>query len=153
LTDSAKLEAASRAVRWVAAEADRIGCRASLYNHGGWFGEPANQIAIIERVGARNLGIVYNFHHGHAHIERFGELLERMLPHLTAVNLNGMRKEGPMILPIGEGDREQEMIRVLARSGYRGPVGILNHRTEIDAEAGLKQNLEGLRKVVRQLGR
>ncbi len=28
----------------------KIGCSLALYNHGGWFGEPENQIAIIERL-------------------------------------------------------------------------------------------------------
>ena len=34
-------------------------------------------------------------------------------------------KDGPMILPIGAGDSELEMLRIVARSGYRGPVGVL----------------------------
>ena len=34
---------------------------------------------------------------------------------------------------------------------YRGPIGILNHR-DIDAEDGLKQNIEGLKKLLEQLG-
>ncbi len=42
-----------------------------LYNHGGWFGEPENQIAIIEHLKMSNVGIVYNLHHGHDHVERF----------------------------------------------------------------------------------
>jgi hypothetical protein len=33
-------------------------------------------------------------------------------------------------------------------SGYRGPIGILDHRPEIDAETSLRQNLDGLRKLL-----
>ena len=38
-------------------------------------------------------------------------------------------------------------------SGYRGPVGILDHRNEMDAEESLKQNLVGLRSVRQKLSR
>ena len=37
----------------LAEEADKIGCTLAFYNHGGWFGEPENQIAIIERLERR----------------------------------------------------------------------------------------------------
>jgi len=41
-------ESADR-IRPIAEAAGQIGCTVELYNHGGWFGEPENQIAIIER--------------------------------------------------------------------------------------------------------
>src|SRR5688572_10455064 len=44
---AAKLAAAVRILRPIAEAAANIGCRLALYNHGGWFGEPENQIAII----------------------------------------------------------------------------------------------------------
>ena len=34
----------------VAREAQTLGCTVALYNHGGWFGEPENQLAIIEQL-------------------------------------------------------------------------------------------------------
>src|SRR5678810_247417 len=36
-------------------------------------------------------------------------------------------------------------------SGWRGPVGIINHRTELDAEAALRANLSGLERLRREL--
>ena len=75
-----------------------------------------------------------------------------MLPHLMAVNLNGMRAEGPMILPIGEGDREQEMIAIIHKSGYRGPVGLLHHQRTMDAATGLSRNIAGLRQILTAIG-
>ena len=51
-----RVEAASAKLRPLADEAGKIGCSLALYNHGGWFGEPENQIAIIERPqGSRRL--------------------------------------------------------------------------------------------------
>lgn len=151
----------------VAAEAARIkplaeaaaaqGCTVGLYNHGGWFGEPENQIAIIKHLreqGIQNVGIVYNQHHGHPHLERFAELLAIMKPYLLALNLNGMTRNGDRIgkkiLPIGQGDLDVSLLRVIQQSGWQGPVGILNHTSE-DARARLLDNLEGLEWVRDQM--
>ncbi|MFN3652521.1 MAG: sugar phosphate isomerase/epimerase family protein [Armatimonadota bacterium] len=142
-----RIELAARPIGWVAAEAEKLGCKVALYNHGGWYGEPENQIAIIERLQRPNVGIVYNFHHGHPHVDRFAELMPKMKPHLLALNLNGMRKDGPKILPIGQGDRDVELLRIVKKSGYTGPIGILGHREELDAEEALRLNLDGLRKI------
>ena len=153
LSQQEKVRAAAKRVAWVAAEAKKIGCTVALYNHGGWFGEPENQIAVIREVKADNVGIVYNFHHGHEHIARFPALFAEMLPYLYAVNLNGMRDGGePMILDIGKGERELEMIRVVKKSSYRGPIGILNHREQLDAEVGLRGNILGLKNLLGELG-
>jgi sugar phosphate isomerase/epimerase len=56
-----------------------------------------------------------------------------------------------MILPIGQGKNDLGILEAIVESGYRGPIGILNHR-DIDAEAGLKQNIEGLKKLLERLG-
>ena len=134
--------------------AQAIGCKVGLYNHGGWFGEPTNQIAIIKRLRMPNVGIVYNLHHGHDQLDRFPELLELMKPHLLAINLNGMvengDKTGKKIMPIGQGTRDLELLRVIQKSGWRGPIGILNH-TDEDAELRLRDNIDGLEWLAAQL--
>jgi sugar phosphate isomerase/epimerase len=152
LPQEQKVAQAAGAVRYIAGEARKIGCSVGIYNHGGWYGEPENELAILRSVNLPNVGIVYNFHHGHEQIDRFPGFFPKILPHLMAVNLNGMKKEGPMIIPIGEGDRELEMLKVIRASGYQGPIGILNHSTERDAEVGLKLNMTGLQKLLRAMG-
>lgn len=161
-TDPARLEAKiSNAVATlgpICAEAARIGSKVGLYNHLGWFGEPTHQLTVLARLraaGHTNVGVVYNFHHGHAHIDRFPELLAAMKPHLLAVNLNGMvwngDREGRKIIPLGTGHEELRMLQALHRSGWRGPVGILGH-TEEDAEGKLRKELAGLETLVARLG-
>jgi hypothetical protein len=86
-------------VRYLSERASETGSRVALYNHGDWSGEPENQIRIIEALPDHRIGLVYNFHHGHEHIERFDTLVDTMRPHLWVVNLNGMRPGGPKILP------------------------------------------------------
>jgi sugar phosphate isomerase/epimerase len=153
----ARVDAEARRIRPIAEAAAKIGCSVALYNHGAWFGEPENQIAIIERLkrdGVTNVGIVYNQHHGHDHLDRFPELLRKMKPYLVALNLNGMTlhgdKVGKKILPLGQGDLDLRLLRTIRDSGWRGPIGLLNH-TEEDAEARLLDNLEGLDWLVAQL--
>ncbi len=150
LPHAEKVEIAAAAVRRVAALAKESGGSVGLYNHGGWYGEPANQVEIIKKAGASNVGIVYNFHHGHDHMDAFPALMKTMLPYLMAVNINGMRT-GQKILPVGQGDREKEMLRTVIASGYRGPIGILGHRAEIDAEEALRLNLDGLKALLPSL--
>ncbi len=153
----ARVEAEAQRIRPIAEAAAKIGCPVALYNHGGWFGEPENQIAIIEKLkaqGIANVGIVYNQHHGHEHIDRFAELLHKMKPYLVALNLNGMvrggDKAGKKILPIGQGDLDLNLLYIIRDSGWRGPIGILNH-TEEDAETRLQENLRGLERLAGQL--
>ena len=145
-------------LRPIAEAAGRLGCKVGLYNHGAWFGEPENQIEIIEflkRDGVTNVGIVYNFHHGHDHIARFPELFRRMQPYLLCVNLNGMVKDGDKrghkILHLAEGDQELAMLKVIRDSGWFGPVGIIDHRPETDSEETLGANLRGLDRLLKEL--
>jgi len=152
-----RIEAEANRLRPIAEAAAEIGCQVALYNHGKWFGEPENQIAIIKRLNLPNVGIVYNFHHGHGHIDDFADLFGKMLPYLFCLNLNGMADPATVaagrdkILPIGSGIHEKQMLRIVEASGYNGPIGILDHRMAIDAEQSLRENLAGLEKVVASL--
>jgi len=144
LSDQESLKLAVETVKLILDRAEKIGCTLALYNHGGWYGEPGNQIRIIEAVGSDKVKIVYNFHHGHHQVESFKELLELMLPHLSTININGMKIEGPKIITLGEGDRELEMLRSVNSSGYTGSIGILGHTEGEDIKVVLERNLKGL---------
>jgi len=149
-----RVEAEASRIRLIAEAAAQQGCSVGLYNHGGWFGEPENQLAIIDHLKMDNVGIVYNLHHGHPHLARFAELLQKMKPHLMALNLNGMVPDGDTkgqkILPLGAGSLDVQLLKTIRDSGYQGPIGILNH-TDNDAEARLQDNLDGLDWVLEQV--
>ena len=134
-----------------------LNCQVGIYNHGGWGGEPENMIAVcagLKAQGIQNIGIVYNLHHGHGHLDRLAKVLPRMLPHLLCFNLNGMdingEAKGRKILPLGVGTEDIKVLRIIRASGYSGPVGILNHTNE-DAEGRLLDNLDGLQWLLPQL--
>ncbi|MDP1796550.1 MAG: LamG-like jellyroll fold domain-containing protein, partial [Planctomycetaceae bacterium] len=150
-----RVDAEVQRLRPIAEAAAEIGCTVALYNHGGWFGEPENQLAIIAALNMANVGIVYNQHHGHDHVDRFPVLLKQMMPHLLALNLNGMIPKGDQIgqkiMPLGTGSLDLPLLKVVKESGYRGPIGILGHTSD-DAEERLSDNLDGLTWLLPQLG-
>lgn len=143
-----RLDSAVAGILPLVTRTKELGCKLGLYNHGGWGGEPQNMVAVCRRLrqlGHQHVGIVYNFHHGHANVSNWQQSLDVMLPYLLCINLNGMNDNGdPKILGIGKGQHEQEMIQAILQSDYRGPIGILDHRPEMDARESLQENLSGL---------
>lgn len=147
-----RVDAAAKSMISTAKAAAKIGSKLGLYNHGGWGGEPKNLVAVCERLrelGYDNAGIVYNFHHAHEHIDDWAGSFDLIKDHLLCLNLNGMNPNAkPKIVGIGKGDKETEMIRIVRESGYNGPIGILDHRNELDARESLQENIAGLHAVV-----
>lgn len=148
LSQEEKVDLTAKAIDTIAAEAATIDGRVGIYNHGGWYGEPENELAVLMQVNAENVGLVYNFHHSHEHFDRLPGLFEWIAPHLLAVNLNGMTPGAEKILPLGTGEQDAEMLEMIRQSGYTGPIGILDHRNELDAEESLKENLDGLGRLI-----
>lgn len=156
-TQEERVSAAGKALIPLVDQVRLLDCRLALYNHGGWSGEPANMVAVCrwlrENTQADHVGIVYNLHHGHDHISDFAEVLALMKPYLLCLNLNGMNTDAkPKILPLGKGEHDQRMLEIIRRSGYRGPIGILDHRSDVDAEQSLRENLEGLKRLLHEMG-
>lgn len=156
LSDERKLQKAVKSVGLILERARAQGLNVALYNHGDWFGEPENQIRILEQLGvgpegSEEIGLVYNFHHAHGQIEAFPELLRQMLPYLWTVNINGMQKDGEKIMDVGTGNLEQDMLKELASSGFSGTIGILGHIEDEDVQRVLVRNLEGLEKITATL--
>jgi hypothetical protein len=153
-TQSGRVERAVERLLPLVERTAKMKCRLGLYGHGGWGGEPDNLVtvcrALREKHRADHVGIVYNLHHGHGHIDDFAAVLARMKPYLLCLNLNGMTAGGPTILPLGAGDADVRLFKAIAESGYTGPVGIIGH-TEDDVEQRLRDNLDGLDWILPQL--
>lgn len=138
-----------------------LGLKLGLYNHGGWGGQPANLVAVCEYLNKNHntdhVGIVYNFHHAHHDLDEFHQQFSVMLPHLLCLNLNGMADPATVdgnknkIIPIGSGKHERQMMELAVERGYDGPIGILDHRNDMDARQSLLENLTGLDRVVSEM--
>jgi sugar phosphate isomerase/epimerase len=139
-------------MHYLAEQTRNIACSLALYGNGGWTGDPENQLRLVQQAKLRGVGIVYNFEHAHDHLDRFHAVYPKLVPYLRATNLSGIRKDGPELLAIGQGDLELSMLRTVRDSGFRGPIGIINTDRKGDAEAGLKLNIEGLKRLLQQLG-
>jgi sugar phosphate isomerase/epimerase len=153
MSQAQKVAYSAEPFAYIAREAAKIGCTVGLYNHEGWFGEPENQLAIIDYLKMPNVGMVYNFHHAAGQIDRFAEFFPKILPHLLALNISGLKKGPPgRVVPVGQGDAEMEMMRIVRDSKYKGPIGIINEATAPDAEVGLRLNMDGLKKILQAMG-
>lgn len=148
LTDQESIAKGAEIISFLCDKADRSNSQIALYNHGDWFGEPLNQLKIIEKLPDEKIGIIYNFHHAHNHIDRFEETIEKAIPFLWAVSLNGMNKNGPKILPLGSGESEKQMIAKLFELGYKGDFGIIGHVEERDVRDVLVENINGYFRIM-----
>jgi sugar phosphate isomerase/epimerase len=132
-------------IRKIVELAAPYGCKVELYNHNGWFGQPDNEVAVIERLkqkGVGGVGMVYNFSHGHGDIADFPAIWKRIEHYVVAVNVTGMVMNG-RIIPPSQGDKELEMMRTIQQSGWHGPIGLIAEQGG-DAEVTLGNNLRGL---------
>ncbi len=50
----------------------------------------------------------------------------------------------------GKGQHEAAMIAIIRKASYTGPIGILDHRNDTDTEIALRENLEGLQKILKK---
>ena len=134
-------------IRQIEALARPYGCKVELYNHNRWFGVMDNEVAIVERLkklGVTDVGIVYNFSHGHDDIADFPAIWKRIQPYVVAVNVTGMMKNGSgKLMPPSQGDSELGMLKVIVDSGWKGPVGLIAEQGG-DAEVTLGNYLRGL---------
>lgn len=146
--DAAKVASIVSILKPLVEAANTAGCTICLYNHGGWMGEPVHQLAVLRAMPDSRIGLIYNLHHGHAHLDRFADVIKELKPYLKCVTLNGMvprgDQQGKKIMPVGAGSEDLHLLRILRDSGYAGPIAILGHVHEVDVEERLKDNLDGL---------
>lgn len=147
LTDEESLSQSVKMISYLSKRAKALGCKIALYNHGGWFGKPQNQLRIINALPKEDLGVVFNFHHAHDTLEEYSENIRILYPHLWCVSLNGMKKDGPKIITIGQGHLEKNMLEELIALGYKGPFAILGHVKGGDPETILQANFRGLKTI------
>ena len=137
--------------------ANEHGMTLALYNHLGWFGEPLNQLRILDELATRgfeNTGMAYMQHHGHAHIDDFAGLWPQFQHAVVALGLNGMRDGAHWgdgkVLPYGHGPRDLELATIINDSGWHGLTAIIGHTMD-PIEQRLADDLAGLDWIAKAL--
>ena len=111
-------------------------------------GEPQPLTVVGNLVGA-NVGDTLELVGEWKAHQRFGRQFE--VTHFRAVMPTTVKGLENKIIPIGSGKHEQAMIAAIIKSGYDGPIGILGHKADEDVAVSLRNNLEGLEKVLDEL--
>lgn len=160
LSDPGEMPAAERVARAadglmdLARRTQELGAALSLYNHGGWAGQPETLIAVCRELhnrGFGHVGIAYNFHHAHDRIADWPKIFPQLKPWLHCLNINGMNDGAqPKILAVGSGQHERAMLRVVLEHDYQGPIGVLDHLETVDSQVALQANLTGLAQIVEE---
>jgi sugar phosphate isomerase/epimerase len=129
--------------------ASRSNLRVALYPHYGFYlARFRDVVRVAERAGRSNVGVTFNLcHELRSGFDReFPQLLDKTIPRLYGVTINGADRQGrdwsTLIQPLGRGDYDvAELVRTMAKAGYRGPFGIQCYGLKGDPGVYLKQSM------------
>jgi sugar phosphate isomerase/epimerase len=135
--------------------ASRSNLRVALYPHYGFYlARFSDVVRVAERGGRSNVGVTFNLCHElrSGFDPQFPQLLDKAMPRLYGVTINGADRQGrdwsTLIQPLGRGDYDvTELVRTIARAGYRGPFGIQCYGLKGDPEVYLKQSMAAWRVI------
>lgn len=145
-------------VREVADLAREAGVEVVLYHHvGDWMERVEDALRVAEEADRPNVKIMFNLCHWMKKGEE-GELrglLERALPRLGAVSLNGSDTmaevksgKGQWIRPLDSGSYDLSgFLNILKELGYRGPVGLQCYGIGGDAREHLERSMAAWRRL------
>jgi sugar phosphate isomerase/epimerase len=141
--------------------ASRSNLRVALYPHYGFYLSRFRDVVRVgERVGRSNVGVTFNLCHElrSGFDPEFHHLLDNAIPRLYGVTLNGADRQGQdwstLIQPLGRGDYDvTELVRTIAKAGYRGPFGIQCYGLKGDPGVYLKQSMAAWRVLSARAGK
>ena len=132
--------------------------RVALYPHYGMYvARLSDALRIADEAKRSNLGVTFNL----CHELRSGldsdvkTLLERALPRLYAVSINGADQQGAdwdqLIQPLDRGTFDvAAFVRTLIQVGYDGPIGLQCYAIKGDPRTNLEHSMQAWRKMLTQ---
>ena len=146
---------AARRTSDLAAEA---GLRVALYPHYGFYvARLEDALRIAGQAGRRNLGVTFNLCHElrSGGGPDFRPLLERAMPRLFAVSINGADHTGDwdrLIQTLDHGDFDVKgLVRALVTLGYHGPIGLQCYAIKGDVTENLQRSMRAWREMSAQI--
>ena len=151
--DAGVEERAVQAVNRISDFASRSNLRVALYPHYGFYlARFRDVVRVAERVQRSNVGVTFNLCHElrSGFDPEFHPLLERAMPRLYGVTINGADRQGrdwdALIQRLGRGDYDVTgLVRTIIGAGYRGPFGIQCYGLKGDPGIYLKQSMAAWR--------
>ena len=148
-------ERTMQAVDRISDLASRSNLRAALYPHYGFYlARFRDVVRVAEQSGRSNVGVTFNLCHElrSGFDPQFPQLLDKAMPRLYGVTINGADRQGrdwnTLIQPLGRGDYDvAELVRTIAKAGYRGPFGIQCYGLKGDPGVYLKQSMAAWRAI------
>ena len=148
---------AVEAARKICDLAARENLRVALYPHYGMYvARLSDAMRVADEAKRSNLGVTFNL----CHELRSGfdpdvrTLLERALPRLYAVSINGADQQGDwdqLIQPLDRGAFDVAgFVRTLIHVGYDGPIGLQCYAIKGDARTNLEHSMQAWRKMSTQ---
>ncbi len=133
--------------------------RVALYPHYGLYvARLSDAMRVADEAHRSNLGVTFNL----CHELRSGldpdikALLERALPRLYAVSIDGADKNGKdwdhLIQPLDRGSFDVAgLVRTLVQVGYRGPIGLQCYQIKGDPRTNLEHSMRAWRAISDQV--
>ncbi len=144
-------------LREMSDRARESGAQLLLYPHqGSWIERIEDSIRVADQVDRPNVGVMFNLCHW-LRVDQtrdYRPLLERALPRLWAVSINGadVRDEKPgwdrYIQPLDQGSFDVgALLTTLSGMGYRGPIGLQCYGIGGDAREHLRRSMASWRRL------
>jgi sugar phosphate isomerase/epimerase len=153
----------------IADMADKYGIKIMIYPHiNFWVDNVEDAVRVAEKVDRHNLGITFNLCHfladqGTRSQESFLPMVEKAMPHLFAISLNGadmpteeiMQRDNlwqHLIQPLGEGDYDVgQYLHEFIKRGFDGPVGLQCYNIKEDKPVHLKKSMAAWKNMQKTL--
>jgi sugar phosphate isomerase/epimerase len=143
----------------IADMAAEFGIKVMIYPHVNfWVDNVEDALRVAQKVNRRNLGITFNLCHflanqGIKESEAFIPMVEKVMPYLFAISLNGADKPTEKIMqsnnlwehlikPLGEGNYNTfHFLNAFIERGFEGPVGLQCYNIKENKQVHLKKSM------------
>lgn len=153
----------------IADMAKEHGIKIMIYPHVNfWVHNVEDAVRVTKKVNRRNLGITFNLCHfladkGVQADEAFIPLVERAMPYLFAISLNGANKPTEKIMatgdlwehliqPLGEGSYDvNHYLNSFIERGFEGPVGLQTYNIKEAKPVHLKKSMDAWQNIRQEI--
>ena len=152
-------EEAVKFVREIADQAQKSGLKVVLYPHSGFYIDRiGDAVRIAKKSGRANVGAMFNLCH-FLQVEpksNLKETIQKASPLIWQASISGAQKNSKswqgLIQTLDNGDFDQnELMKLLKKSGFEGPVGLQCYAIKGDSKENLRRSIGAWHKIWQNL--